>query len=330
MNANLPQSMHAYVIHAPGGAEQFVLSEVATPLIGDEEVLIKVRAFGLNRSEWFTRRGDSPSVQFPRILGIECVGEIVADQRGEFARGQTVAAMMGGMGRGFDGSYAHYVAVPRTIVFPLHTSLDWRLLGALPEMLQTTHGSLYSALDIAAADNILIRGGTSSIGFAAITIAHAAGLRVAATTRSKANVEVLERAGASTVIIDDGDIAATVRAHFPGGCDRVLELIGTSTLIDSLAATRSGGTVCMTGILGGSWSLNDFYPMDDIPNCVKLTSYSGNAADISAQELQAYVELVERDTLRVQLGPSFSFDELPDAHRLMDTNSANGKIVVVV
>ena len=111
-------------------------------------MLIAVRAFGLNRSEWFTRIGESPTVRLPRVLGIECVGTVVARPAAELEEGQRVAAMMGGMGREFDGSYAEYTSVPASNVFPLDTELPWDVLGALPEMLQTCHGSLHTGLGV--------------------------------------------------------------------------------------------------------------------------------------------------------------------------------------
>jgi NADPH:quinone reductase-like Zn-dependent oxidoreductase len=325
----LPDTMPAYVIHAAGGPEQFVATELPVPKPGPGEILIRIRAFGLNRSEWFTRRGDSPGVKFPRVLGIECVGEVATTNDSGLAVGQTVCAMMGGMGRDFDGSYAHYTCVPRASVFAIDTKLSWPEFGALPEMLQTTHGSLHTGLEIGRATNLLVRGGTSSIAYAAIALARAAGLRVTATTRSSAKADALLNAGAHDVLIDTGSIAAAARMREPEGYDRVLELIGATTLADSLAATASGGIVCMTGILGGSWTLDEFRPMDVIPTGVKLTAYSGNASDISVGELQAYVELAERGELNVRSGPVMPFAQLREAHELMDANAANGKIVVV-
>ena len=325
----LPGTMPAYVIHTAGGPGQFVASELPVPKPGPGEILIRVRAFGLNRSEWFTRRGDSPGVKFPRVLGIECVGEVAAENDAGLTIGQTVCAMMGGMGRDFDGSYAHYTCVPRASVFAIETKLSWAEFGALPEMLQTTHGSLHTGLEIERAHNLLVRGGTSSIAYAAIALARAAGLRVTATTRSSAKADALLRAGAHDVLIDTGTIAASARLREPGGYDRVLELIGATTLADSLAATASGGIVCMTGILGGAWTLDAFRPMDVIPTGVKLTAYSGNASDITAAELQHYVKLVERGELNVKAGPVLPFARLPDAHALMDANAADGKIVVL-
>ena len=321
-------TMQAYVISEPGGPERLELKDIPRPSPRDGWVLIRNRAFGLNRSEWFTRRGESPSVQFPRVLGIECAGEVVAAPGSNLPAGQRVVAMMGGMGRQFDGSYAEYVLVPQQNVFPIHTQLGWKRLAAQPEMLQTVHGSLHVGLEIERAKNILVRGATSSIGFTAISLARSAGLEGTATTRNPAKAGELNAAGATHVIVDDGVIADKARAIHPDGYDRVLELIGTTTLLDSLRSARRGGIVCMTGILGGSWVLQDFHPMGDVPTGVKLTSYSGEASDIQLAQLQGYVSLVESDELVLKLGPSFRFGELRKAHAMMDENRANGKIVI--
>lgn len=321
--------MKAWIIRVPGGPECFTLEEIDTPRARPGWTLIRIKAFGLNRSEWFTRKGDSPSVKFPRVLGIECVGEVVDCGGLNLATGATVAAIMGGMGREFDGSYAEYTLVPRSCVFPLETRLPWERLAALPEMLQTTHGSLDIGLEIERAESILIRGGTSSIGMAALALAKDAGLRVATTSRSSSKAEMLKEAGADEVWIDDGSLASQITNSGHRLYDRVLELIGTTTLIDSLRCVGAGGIVCMTGILGGKWVLENFEPMGDIPIGVKLTSYSGGSSDISIEQLQRYIELVEEGKLMIQTGPVFKFEELVHAHELMDANQAGGKIVVL-
>ncbi len=326
----MTETMRAFVIEEPGGPEKLELREVPRPKPRDGWVLIRNRAFGLNRSEWFTRRGQSPAVGFPRVLGIECVGEVVAAPGSNLSGGMRVAAMMGGMGRQFDGSYAEYVLVPRQHVFPLETSLDWKVLGALPEMLQTVHGSLHTGLEIERAENLLVRGGTSSIGFATIALARAAGLELTVTTRRATKAEELVAAGATHVLVDDGSVADKARAIYPDGFDRVLELVGTTTLLDSLQAVRRGGIVCMTGILGGEWVLPEFHPMGDVPTGVKLTSYAGESSDLTPAQLQDYVSLVESGELKPKLGPSFPFEKLREAHITMDKNMASGKIVMEI
>lgn len=322
--------MKAWRLHEPGGPEAFVLENLPVPEPEPGRVLIEVHAFGLNRSEWFTRNGDSPSVQLPRVLGIECVGTVVAAPDGDLSEGQRVAAVMGGMGRAFDGSYAEYTSVPRACVFPLETGLPWERLGALPEMLQTCHGSLHTGLRAQRGETLLIRGGTSSIGLTTLVMAKAAGLRVVSTSRSERKFDLLRETGADDVVIDDGGLAAALRRRYPDGVDRVLELIGATTLLDSLACARVGGVVCMTGILGGAWTLDAFRPMEDIPMGVRLTAYGGGAGDISQADLQRYVSMVERGELDIRTGPVWRFDQLREAHVAMDENRANGKMVVVV
>lgn len=320
--------MKAWVIHKAGGPEQLHLEDVDAPVPREGWALIRIRAFGLNRSEWFTRIGDSPTVRFPRVLGIECVGEIVEPGGLDLAPGATVAAIMGGMGRAFDGSYAEYTLVPHECVFPIETQLPWEKLAALPEMLQTTHGSLFVGLEIDRAKSLLIRGGTSSIGMAALALAKHSGLVVGTTTRDPGKIDALKTAGADEVWTDGGELHHRIIEEREAPYDRVLELIGTSTLLDSMRCVGRGGIVCMTGILGGKWVLNDFHPMGDIPTAVKLTSYSGEAADLSPEQLQEYVALVENGELDVKTGPVFEFEELRDAHELMDANRAGGKIVM--
>ena len=197
-------------------------------------------------------------------------------------------------------------------------------------MLQAVHGSLHTGLEIERAENLLVRGTTSSIGFAAMALARSAGLEVTATTRSTSKIDELMAAGAAQVLVDGGSIAGKARGIYPEGFDRVLELVGATTLMDSLQATRRGGIVCMTGILGGQWVLSEFNPMGDVPTGVKLTSYSGESSDITRVKLQEYVSLIESGELKIKLGLSLPFERLQEAHTVMDENRANGKIVMEV
>ncbi len=323
------KTMKAVVIRKPGAPEVLVIEELPIPQPAPGWVLIRVKAFGLNRSELFTRQGRSPGVKFPRVLGSEAVGIVEEAPGGEFEPGQTVATAMGGMGRAFDGSYAEYTNVPAAQVQAVKTSLDWPTLGALPEMLQTAWGSLYTALELEAGQTLLIRGGTTSVGLAAAVLAKQQGATVAATTRQPKREALLRENGADHVFIDNGTIAGDVHAAIPDGVDRVLELVGTTTLLDSLQCAAPKGVVCMTGMVGSRWELDQFSPMEAIPTSVKLTTYAGGAEDFIKTPLQAFIDELEAGRTQSRVGKVFNLGDIVEAHRCMEENRAGGKIVVL-
>lgn len=321
--------MKAAITFEKGEASVIKVQEVEYPRSKAGWVLIKIKAFGLNRSEIFTRQGLSPRVVFPRIQGIECVGIVEEDLSHNFNKGQKVAAIMGGMGRDFDGSYAEYTLVPVNCVFPFESDLPWDVLGAIPEMFQTVSGSLYEALDLKKGESLLIRGGTSSIGMLACQLAKNIGASVISTSRNDDKKQSLIDNGADYVIIDEGEIYDEIEFIFPDGVDKVLELIGTKTLKDSLLCAKAKGTVCMTGMLGNEWVLEDFTPMGDIPSLVKLTVYMGNENSLKKDSLQSFIDAVANKEIVIPIDKTFELDDIVDAHEYMESNKGKGKIVIL-
>lgn len=321
--------MRAIVLDDPGPPEALKIREVPTPEPALGWVLIKVRAFGLNRSELHLRQGLAGNATFPRIPGIEAAGVVFKAPGGEFQVGDTVVTCMGGMGRIFDGGYAEYTCVPATQVVPFRSELDWETIGALPEMLQTSHGSLTVGLDAQQGQSILIRGGTSSVGMATAVLAKRLGMTVLATTRNEHKIPALEGIGVDHVLIDTGEVAPKVRALIAEGVDSAVELVGTPTLPDTLRSVRVHGVVCFTGMLSNQWTIERFYPIDYLPRGVRLAAYGGGASDLK-QVFQEFLDAVADRMVTVPVYHVYRFDEIVDAHRAMENGTAAGKLVVTL
>jgi NADPH:quinone reductase-like Zn-dependent oxidoreductase len=213
-------------------------------------------------------------------------------------------------------------------VIAFRSDLDWSILGAVPEMLQTANGSLTIGLDAQSGQSILIRGGTSSIGMATAVLAKQRAMTVLSTTRSAGKSSALTDLGVDHVLIDDGEVAAQVRAIIPDGVDAALELIGTPTLPDTLRATRVHGTVCFTGMLSNQWLVKDFYPIDYLPRGVRLSAYGGDAGDLPAPILQEFLDAVAAGTAVVPIDRVYRFDEIVEAHAAMEAGHTKGKLVI--
>jgi NADPH:quinone reductase-like Zn-dependent oxidoreductase len=330
----MPQ-MRAVVAERPAGPDGLVMREVPRPEPRPGWALVRVEAFGLNRSEYKTLKGYAgDAVTFPRILGIELVGvvEAVDGDAPAVAPGTTVAALMGDMGRAFDGSYAEYALVPEHQLIALDTELPWDVLGALPETYVTAAGSL-AHLDLPVGATLLLRGATSSVGLACLALARAAGVRVVATSRSEAKGHRLTELGAAGIVLEGDGFTQRAAAMLPdGGADAAIDLIGGPTVLATLRLLRPGATACNSGSLSDTWVIPDFEPIAMIPSGRKLTAFHSNDAHdarVGGPLLRAVIEKVERGEVSPNIDAVYALEHTIVAHRRMAADNATGKLVVL-
>lgn len=319
----IPETMKAVVLMEPTPAEHVVLSEVSVPQARPGWVLVKVKAFGLNHSEQILRLSEinADYINKPIIPGIECAGEVADPSDSSFHEGQKVVALMGGMGRSFNGSYAQYALLPATHVFPVETELSWAEVAAVPETYFTAWGSLFECLGLSKNDTLLVRGGTCALGYAAIRLAKALGCRVIATTHREGKLPLLKEA--DQAVLDTGTLAGSF-----SGVTKALELVGPKTLRDTLRCVEKGGVVCNTGILGGVYALNGFDPIKEIPNGVYLTGFFSNYP--TRQTMTDIFSFLSDHQITPQIGAVYPFEAISQALFDMDHHKVDGKIVVTM
>lgn len=321
--------MKAIQLYHACKAADMVLKDVQVPKIKEGWVLIKVKAFGLNHSEVILREFEIENdyIAKPIIPGIECVGQVEQSLDEDFKKGEKVCALMGGMGRSFDGSYAEYCLVPKRNCFHLHnTSFSWTSLAAIGETYFTAWGSLFESLYLQASDTLLVRGSTSTVGMAAVQIASALGCKVVAAARNDKKFGILKSIGASSCIVDNENLSKTLSYEdFP---TKILELIGPKTLRDSLFAVKKGGVVCNTGILGNVFYLNDFDPIKEIPNGVFLSSFYSNYP--TQKTIDDILSFMENKQIKPIFSKVFAFEQIAQAHELLEQGKSGGKLVVQI
>lgn len=326
--------MRAIVATRPGGPEVKII-ETPEPDAGPGEVKIKVHAFGLNKAESYYRSGHYGMMNSGLALGYEAVGEVVHDPSGVLSPGQRVATAMGGMMTQRHGGYAEFITVGAGNVIPITSRLEDAELAALPEVYLTAWGALQRSLRIARGQHLLVRGATSSLGLAAVAYAKMRGLATIATSRRPQGVERLQAFGADHVVLDDGRIRERVRALQPQGVEHAMEIVGATTLVDTASCLEPWGEVVVVGLLGGPPILNNFNLMMDVPNGAKLSFFNSQllgseALPLTDAPLDAIADEVAAGRIPSSLAKVFSFAEIEEAHRLLDSGEAGGKIVVTI
>lgn len=323
--------MRAIILATFGGPDSLVYTDIPKPLPQDGEVVIKVKGFGINHAELHMRRGEW--AEAAEVSGIECVGIVDSCPAGEFPVGAKVAALMGGLGRTINGSYAEYTRVPATNVARIDSELPWSQLAALPETYATAWTCLFRNLNLATGQTVVIRGATSSFGQAAARLAVAAGARVIATTRSRERFALLEKLGAARVELEAPDLGAQIADAKQ--IDAVLDLVGNSTILDSLDMLRRGGSACLAGWLGGLAPIADFNPLLQMASGVNLTFFGSfvfgtPGFPLSDVPLHDIARELADGVLEAEPSRVFTFEQVREAHRIMEAGDAGGKMVVVV
>lgn len=319
------KTMKAVVIYEPGGPEKLILEERTIPKIKLGWSLVKVRGFGINHSEIFTRKGLSPSVHFPRILGIECTGEIAETTDNlRLPVGQKVVSIMGEMGRAFDGSYAEYTLIPNNQLYPVNTDLPWDILAAVPETYYTAYNSLLN-LKIKGSEKVLVRGGTSGVGIAFLRLLKGKypDIEVTGTSRSKNKEDKLLKAGFDHVVLDQENVLQTDQSY-----DRVLDLIGPAAMQDTFRHMNEDSIVCITGLLGGVWTMDHFDPLEDLPANSYLTSVESKY--VNESKMNDLLAFIKDYHINVRPEKVFSLDQIQEAHAYLESSQSFGKVVVLV
>jgi NADPH2:quinone reductase len=322
--------MRAIVLEKFGGLDSLVYKDIPEPEPKAGEVVIDIKAFGLNHAEIHMRRGEW--AEAAEVSGIECVGTVKSCPDGEFPVGAKVAALMGGLGRTRNGSYVEFTRAPVSNVALIDADLSWADLAAIPETYATAWTCLFRNLEIQSGQLLVVRGGTSSFGQAAIKMAVDAGVRVIATTRSRKRVAVLEALGVERCELEAPNLSERIAEAKQ--IDAVLDLVGNSVIIDSLAMLRRGGRACLAGWLGGLDPIAEFNPLLQMASGVYLTFFGSFVfgtpgfplSDVPLQDIARQVAAGKLDAKPTRV---FGFEEIREAHRVMEANEAGGKMVVV-
>jgi len=322
--------MRAIVLEKFGGLDSLVYKDIPDPEPKPGYAVIQIKAFGLNHAELHMRRGEW--AEAAPVSGIECVGVVKSCPGGEFPVGAKVAALMGGLGRTINGSYAEYTRAPVSNVALIESDLPWAELAAIPETYATAWTCLFRNLDIQKGQLLVIRGATSSFGQAALKMAVNAGARVIATTRNRGRFGLLEKLGAERCEVERSDLSKHIAESKK--IDAVLDLVGNSVMLDSLAMLRRGGRSCLAGWLGGLAPIADFNPLLQMSSGVYLTFFGSFVfgtpgfplSDVPLARIAADAAAGRLDVKPVRV---FRFEDIREAHRVMEADEAHGKMVVV-
>lgn len=325
--------MRAIVFDRPGSPEVLRLADVPDPAPGPGQVLVRVRAVGVNRADLLQRIGRYPPPPGASdILGLELAGEVAALGPGCLRRrvGERVMALVEG------GAYATLAAVPEAQTLLVPESLDWRAAAAIPEAFLTAYLNLFELGRLASGETVLVHAGASGVGVAAIQLAREAGATVLATARGEAKLDLCRSLGATAAILpQDGDFAPAVREATQGaGVHLVLDFVGAPYWAGNVEVLRRGGRLILIGFLGGSQGDFDLGPILRKSLVVQGTTLRGMpAADKAGLVERAGDFLLPRlaaGRLRAVIDRVYPLAEAAAAHAHMAGNQNLGKIVLEI
>lgn len=313
--------MKSVVVRKAGGPEALQIEERPIPKATKDKSVIKIHAFAVHRYEALTRAGGSPSVKFPRVIGVEGVGEVYrSSESGNLKTGQKVVTLMGGLGREFDGSYQEYALIPDSIIYPVEFDGPWTELANYPETFYTAFGAL-KATKLSKGQSLLVRGGTTGVGMAALVLGKAMGLSVASTTRQEKRKDTLLKLGADNVLIDN-DHQLDTDEKFDG----VIDMLGVPAVEDTLSHLKNNGIYTLVGMLTGDWIWKDFDPFMNLDG--KYATFY-DSTNVDRDTLNEMLEIINKNKLQIPIAKIFKLDEIQDAHRyLMEQNRNLGQIIV--
>ncbi len=322
--------MKAILIDHFGGPEVLIFKDLPEPAPKAGHATVQVKALGLNHAESHMRKGEWD--EYMPVTGVECVGIVTACPGGEFAVGTKVAAIMGGLGRSIPGTYAEYTSVPVSNLLAVETSLPWDHWAAIPETYATAWSTVFGILDVKRGQTLLILGATSALGQAACHLAVNAGAIVTATSRRRERFPQIEAMGVHAVKFEGPHLAPeTIAAG--SNFDAVLNLVGNSVLIESMTMVRRGGRLCQAGWLGGLEPIVNFDPMTQMATGVHFSLFHSKVLGtpefpLSDVPLREIVRHVEKGDWVSEPSHVYDFADVREAHRMLDSGEANGKVVL--
>jgi NADPH2:quinone reductase len=303
--------------------QEIVIEEHPDPEPISEEVLVRVRAAGLNGGDMMQKRGlyPAPPGYPPDIPGMELAGEVVATgpNATRFEEGARVMAIVGG------GAQAELAVVHERLLMPVPAGLGWPAAGGLPEVFTTAHDAVFVQAGLRPGEHLLVHGGAGGVGTAAIQLARAAGARVTATVRSDALRDDVAALGAMAVPCEE----FAERGPF----DVILELVGGPNMPENLMALATGGRISVIGVSAGAKSELNLLAL--MGKRARIHGSTLRARSLEEKAINArlveheVLPLFERGEVSVPIADTFPLEEAAAAYERFAAGGKLGKVVLV-